>query len=217
MAAHANKLNTLGTQEDLFATSTSELAIDISFATAKRMALDEHSWVEIVPGWVSGSEVLFDRMMNVVPWAEHDRRMFDKVFREPRMTATYRSLDQVPPIGLLEATRALSDHYGLVYDSLWMNLCRQGQDGTSWHRDHPSCRRLECIVPVLTLGATRRFQMKPYRGGRSVILKPNSGDLVVMGGRSQQDWVHCVPKEPGFVGARISVNFQSSFQATRDP
>ncbi len=107
--------------------------------------------------------------------------------------------------------------YGVVYDSLWMNLYRHGQDSTSWHRDHPSCRQPECIVPVLTLGATRRFLIKPRKGGRSIAFKPGSGDLVVMGGRSQQDWVHCVPKDPGIAEARISVNFQSSAQARRDP
>jgi alkylated DNA repair dioxygenase AlkB len=208
---------TLAPQVDLFAANASEVAIDTSFSTAKRVALDAHSWVEVVPGWMSGAAILFDRMMSVVPWREHDRRMFDQVFREPRMTATYRALSEVPAIGLLEAVMALSEHYGVAYDSLWMNLYRDGRDGTSWHRDHHSCRRSECIVPVLTLGATRRFLIKPRNGGRSVAFRPGTGDLVVMGGRSQQDWVHSVSKEPGIAEARISVNFQSSFQATRDP
>ena len=76
--------------------------------------------------------------------------------------------------------------------------------------------RFECMVPVLTLGATRRFLIKPRNAGRSITFKPGSGDLIVMGGRSQQDWVHCVPKEPGMIEARISVNFQNSAQASRD-
>jgi hypothetical protein len=36
-----------------------------------------------------------------------------------------------------------------------------------------------------------------------------------MGGRCQDEWVHSVPKAPGTLGARISVNFQSSEQARR--
>jgi hypothetical protein len=39
--------------------------------------------------------------------------------------------------------------------------------------------------------------------------------LVVMGGRCQDEWVHAVPKAPGTPGARISVNFQSTEQAQR--
>jgi alkylated DNA repair dioxygenase AlkB len=101
-----------------------------------------------------------------------------------------------------------------VYDSLWLNFYRNGQDSTGWHRDRFSCRRPECIVPVLTLGAQRRFLIKPRAGGASIAFKPGSGDLVVMGGRSQEDWVHSVPKDPGITEPRISINFQSSVQAT---
>jgi alkylated DNA repair dioxygenase AlkB len=55
--------------------------------------------------------------------------------------------------------------------------------------------------------------MKPRAGGPSIAFKPNSGDLIVMGGRSQEDWLHSVPKEPGIAEQRISINFQSSVQA----
>jgi len=96
-----------------------------------------------------------------------------------------------------------------------LNLYRDGSDSTGWHRDRFSCRQPECIVPVLTLGVTRRFLIKPRQGGASVGFSPASGDLVVMGGRCQQDWVHGVPKTPGTREARISVNFQSSAQARR--
>ena len=165
---------------------------------------------------MSGASLLYEQMRGSVPWAEHDRRMFNKIFREPRMTATYRRLADVPEQSLLQVVRALSSHYGVVYDGLWMNLYRNGQDSTGWHRDHRSCRKQECIVPVLTLGTTRRFLIKPIKGGSSMAFKPSSGDLVVMGGRSQQDWVHCVPKEPDIAGARISVNFMSSAQGIPD-
>lgn len=216
MNALTHTLSPMHAQSDLFGGSDSRFSIDASFRTARRFALDDHSWIEIVPDWISGASQLYEQMRSSVPWLEHDRRMFNKVFREPRMTATYRNLGDVPEQGLLQIVRVLSSHYGVNYDGLWMNLYRNGQDSTGWHRDHPSCRKLECIVPVLTLGATRRFLIKPIKGGRSITFKPSSGDLVVMGGRSQQDWVHCVPKDPGIVDARISVNFMSSEQAVRD-
>jgi alkylated DNA repair dioxygenase AlkB len=205
----------LRSQEDLFSNETASIAFDTSFATAKRIALDARSWVEVVPGWMSGSRVLLERLATTVPWKQHDRRLFDQTFREPRMTAEYRSLRNVPEKALLDAVRALSQHYGVEYDSLWLNLYRDGEDSTGWHRDRFSCRRPECIVPVLTLGATRRFQIKPRDGGSSVTFRPGSGDLVVMGGRSQEDWVHGVPKEPGVAERRVSINFQSAVQARR--
>ncbi|RZS85325.1 alpha-ketoglutarate-dependent dioxygenase AlkB [Pigmentiphaga kullae] len=208
-------LDPMSTQSDLFERSA-RFSIDTSFGTARRFALDDHSWIEIVPGWMSGASLLYEQLRNGAPWREHERRMFNKVFLEPRMTASYRHLADVPQQDLLQAVRALSSHYGVAYDGLWMNLYRNGQDSTGWHRDHRSCRKLEYIVPVLTLGTTRRFLIRPNKGGSSMTFKPSSGDLVVMGGRSQQDWVHCVPKEPDIAGARISVNFMSSAQGVRD-
>jgi alkylated DNA repair dioxygenase AlkB len=205
----------LRAQEDLFSSDTRPLAVDKSFATAKRISIDAQSWVEVVPGWMSGSPILFERLSTAVPWRQHDRRIFEQTVREPRLTAEYKSLRNVPDTTLLEAVRALSQHYSVLYDSLWLNFYRDGQDSTGWHRDRFSCRRPECIVPVLTLGATRRFLVKPRNGGASIAFKPGSGDLIVMGGRSQEDWVHSVPKDPGVAEPRISVNFQSSVQARR--
>jgi alkylated DNA repair dioxygenase AlkB len=200
-------------QQDLFASAVSSVAVDTTFATARRIALDGGSWVEVVPGWMSGSRILLERLATSVPWQQHDRRLFEQTFREPRMTAEYRSLRNLPDQALTDAVSVLSQHYGVIYDSLWLNLYRDGRDSTGWHRDRFSCRRPECIVPVLTLGATRRFLIRPRSGGNSVAFKPGSGDLIVMGGRSQQDWVHGVPKDPGNAEPRISINFQSSMQA----
>jgi alkylated DNA repair dioxygenase AlkB len=200
------------TQADLFETSSTSVGVDVTFATARRTALDATSWIEVVPGWMSGSRALLDRLAGAVHFEQHDRRLFDQVFQEPRLTASYPDIADAPEESLREAARALSRHYGVTYDGLWLNFYRGGADSTGWHRDRHACRRAECIVPVLTLGATRRFLIKPRRGGKSIAFKPGSGDLVVMGGRCQEDWLHGVPKDPAVPGARISVNFQSSTQ-----
>jgi alkylated DNA repair dioxygenase AlkB len=200
-------------QGSLFASGT-DISADATFATAMRTPLDTHSWVEVVPAWLSGADSLFERLATAVPWKEHYRRLFDRTFLEPRLTAEYRAIRDAPePLPALAAV--LSKHYRVRYDGLWLNLYRDGRDSTGWHRDRFTCRKPECIVPVLTVGATRRFLVKPRHGGPSIAFSPRSGDLVVMGGRCQQDWVHGVPKTPGRREARISVNFQSSAQARR--
>jgi alkylated DNA repair dioxygenase AlkB len=65
---------------------------------------------------------------------------------------------------------------------------------------------------VLSLGAERRFLVRPVDGGASTVLRPVAGDLVVMGGRCQTDWRHCVPKQATPAGPRISVNFSAREQ-----
>ena len=198
---------------DLFV-ARGELGLDRAFTTAKRVALDPTSWLELVPAWLRGGDELLESLVEAVPWQQHHRKLFDQIFLEPRLTAQYQGLRDVPHRALRDAATALSDHYAVKYDNLWLNLYRNGRDSTGWHRDRFSCRRPECIVPVLTLGAARRFLLKPRAGGSSLAFEPHCGDLVVMGGRCQEDWVHCVPKDDAGIAVRVSVNFQSSVQAT---
>jgi alkylated DNA repair dioxygenase AlkB len=189
-------------------------AIDTTFKTVRRVRLDAHSWVEHVPAWFGPHEQLTSDLLRVADWKQHDRWMFNRMVREPRLTATYPMLRDAPLLTLHNIAAALSMHYGVPYDGLWLNQYRDHHDSTSWHVDWPSCKRDECIVPVLSLGATRRFLMKPRAGGRSISFEPHAGDLIVMGGRSQKDWLHSVPKQSKPAGLRLSVNFMSTIQAT---
>lgn len=197
-------------QIDLFAEPAATVATDFDFSTALRHRLDAQSWIDLVPAWLSAPEPLLDRLIKAVRWEQRNRRLFDQTFVEPRLTGEYPDLCDVPDPFLIEAAAALSAHYGLTYDGLWINFYRDGQDSTGWHRDFFSPRPAETIVPVLTLGATRRFLIKPKAGGKSVVFKPRAGDLVVMGGRAQEDWLHGVPKDPTVDGPRVSINFQCS-------
>jgi hypothetical protein len=85
-------------------------------------------------------------------------------------------------------------------------------------------RLFEAAVPQIdaSFASARRIQLdatswvEHVPGWLSTIFKPEGGDLIVMGGRCQSDWVHCVPKQAQPAGARVSVNFMSSLQARRE-
>jgi alkylated DNA repair dioxygenase AlkB len=139
--------------------------------------------------------------------------MYTRKVEEPRLTAEYPLLEAAPDPLLRAIGSALSRRYGVLYDSAWLNLYRDQRDSTAWHADRGRLER--CVVPVLSLGETRRFALRPKSGGASTVFVAEGGDLLVMGGFCQRDWVHCVPKETARAGLRISVNFGSSEQSTR--
>jgi alkylated DNA repair dioxygenase AlkB len=184
-----------------------EAAVDVDFSAAHRIELDATSWVEYIPGWLRGSDELFRELLESAPWEQRDRWMFTRRVIEPRLTAEYPELADVPHPTLHTVAAALAQHYGVDYQALWINLYRDNQDSTGWHGDVIGKTQPESTVPVLSLGATRRFLIRPTEGGPSITVQPASGDLVVMGGRSQRDWRHCVPKQASPAGPRISVNF----------
>jgi alkylated DNA repair dioxygenase AlkB len=140
-------------------------------------------------------------------------------------------------VSVLHEMRLLvSVRYGNVFDSFGCNLYRSGRDSVAWHRDrypgdrypgdrypgdrypgdrYPGDRypgdRMGSVedptIAVLTLGGTRPFQVRPRGGGRSLSFLPASGDLLVLGGRANHDWEHCVPKVHR-ADPRISVAFR---------
>ena len=172
----------------------------------RRIALDETSWLEHRRGWLTDTQELFDELMHAAEWEQRTRWMFDRRVTEPRLTAEYPDAAEAPR-SLQAIAERLSESYGTRYDKLWVNLYRTHRDSTSWHGDHIGKVQEQSIVPVLSLGATRRFLIRPRDGGASVSLQPADGDLVVMGGRAQIDWRHSVPKQAKAAGPRISINF----------
>jgi hypothetical protein len=82
-----------------------------------------------------------------------------------------------------------------------------------WHADRPANLQDQAVIPVLSLGATRRFLIRPEGGGPSTTIVAHGGDLVVMGGRCQKDYQHSVPKQKQPAGARLSLNFSTAVPA----
>jgi alkylated DNA repair dioxygenase AlkB len=183
-------------------------AHDFDFSHARHIALDSSSWIEHIPGWFSQPDALFVELIESAPWLQRDRWMYTRTVIEPRLTADYPDVNKVPQLALRDIVAALSEHYGVRYRSLWVNLYRDHHDSTAWHGDNIGRVQAESIVPVLTLGASRRFLIRPTEGGgRTWTFRPASGDLIVMGGRAQRDWRHAVPKESTPSAPRISINF----------
>ena len=181
---------------------------DDSFATLRRIQLDEHSWVDHAPGWLSGADELFAELLAGGEWRQRTRRMYEQVLPEPRLTAGW-DVDSVPALRRIAAL--LSPRYGVDFDRIWVNLYRDGSDSVAWHGDSNRKTQLEPVVATVSLGARRKFQLRPRGGGAVVLsLSPGAGDLVVMGGRCQHDWEHTVPKTAKPVGPRMSVTVRHS-------
>jgi len=198
----------LAWQSTLFGAESA--AVDHSFSTAERHELDAQSWIDVVPGWLSGADEVFAALVAHARWSQRDRVMWGNLVPEPRLSAGWREgrVPQLAPV-LVEARAALSDRYGVEFNSGGLNLYRDGRDSVAWHRDRIAKSIAHPLVGILTLGSTRRFLVRPYGGGRSLRFDPAPGDLMVTGGLMQRQWEHCVPKTAE-AGPRISVTFRHS-------
>ena len=198
----------LAVQASLF--GGDEPRVDERLRGLVRHDLDERSWLDHVPGWLTGDDTLFAELEATGPWRQRSRLMWDSVVEEPRLVAVYDDLGALPPV-LTQARLLLSSRYGVDLDSCLVNLYRDGRDSVAWHGDTVRARLPEAVVVTISLGARRAFRVRPRGGGATVLtLHPGAGDLVVMGGRTQHEWEHTVPKAARVAGPRMSVTMRHS-------
>ena len=195
-------------QQCLFAFE--EPRVDPSFHGATRTWLDPESWVEHVPGWLHGADLVFAELVAKLPWRQREVTMYDRRLPEPRLTAWWGEGSATPePLPVLaEARAALSREYQRPFDSIGCNLYRDGRDSVAWHADRERRALENPVVVILSTGAPRPFQMRPAGGGPSRTWLLGQGDLFVMGGACQHRWEHCVPKVAHADGPRLSIMFR---------
>jgi alkylated DNA repair dioxygenase AlkB len=116
---------------------------------------------------------------------------------------------------------ALSQRYQSALASITLAHYRDGRDSVAFHGDRLGRWMEDSIVATISVGAPRRFVMKPrelIKPRTSAARAPDAaqgnlafdlgwGDLFVMGGTCQRTWLHAVPKRT-HADPRISIMFR---------
>lgn len=185
---------------------------DAEFRETTREQLTAASWVELTRGWLRGADQLLADLVERLPLRQRRGvRMYDQVVDEPRLTAWWSESSGVPePLPILtEMRRVLADRYDEPFDSIGFNLYRDGHDSVAWHSDRHAKVVTNPVVAIVSLGEPRPFRMRRKGGGASSNWELGHGDLFVMGGASQHECDHTVPKVRTTTGPRMSVSFRS--------
>jgi alkylated DNA repair dioxygenase AlkB len=167
------------------------LAIDASFAAMERIHLGQGAWVDLARGWVAGHTELFASLESV-SWRSEERAMYERTVAVPRLIATAKDAPSLPIFDEMRA--ALDRRYGERFERLSFALYRDGRDSVAWHGDYVARRMPTATVATVSIGAPRRFLLRPTGGGPSRAFSLGWGDLLVMGGTCQRTWQHAIPK-----------------------
>ena len=178
-----------------------------------RHQLTAGAWVDVLPGWLHGSDAVFETLLGI-DWRAERRQMYDSVVDVPRLLRWYGGDEQLPHPALTEARAALNRHYadelGEEFRTAGMCLYRDGRDSVAWHGDTQGrSAGHDTMVAIVSFGSPRTLMLRPRAGGReSLRFALGHGDLIVMGGSCQRTWEHCIPKTTKPVGPRVSVQFR---------
>lgn len=145
-----------------------------------------------------GKEVLFPRLMAWYGDAATAYSFSGNIFHpEPWTTGLLQIRDRITPIS------------GQVFNSVLLNLYRNGNDSMGWHADDEPELGRHPVIASVNFGAARRFQLR-YKSEhqRKYELTLQHGSLLIMKGPLQEYWEHQVPKTTKISDGRINLTFR---------
>lgn len=186
-------------------------------APPDRTTLPPNSWVDVVPGFARDAAAELARVVEFAGWEQREVLRYDRYVPERRLGAGLRadSLDLLRQTDLLLRAR-----YGHQMSGVAAILYRDGDDFQGLHTDREMKWLDDTLIAILVLGARRPFVLRPRGVGvpvdrvpagkdpDDIVLTPGEGDLLVMGGACQREWLHGVPAAPSVRQPRVSLTWR---------
>lgn len=184
--------------------------------------VDEDGRAEVFPGFLGheDADTMFAELLRDVRWEQADLVVFGRRTTEPRMSVwcaddgvpyvysgTKRTAHPIPSV--LEPLRERIEEVTRArYNSVLINLYRDGNDRLGWHADNEECNGPEPTIASISLGAERRFDLRHRGTGRTERVLLPHGSLLVMSGTLQRHWLHQVPPMKRVTAPRINLTFR---------
>jgi alkylated DNA repair dioxygenase AlkB len=167
------------------------------------------------------ADATFQALRTGIDWQSEEIVLFGRSHVVPRLVAwhgdadaayTYSGTLHVPspwaPLlaRLRDRVEQLTAHR---YNSVLLNLYRGGRDGMGWHADDEPELGPEPAIASVSFGATRRFVLRHRRRrDQRLALDLGHGDVLLMAGTTQHQYLHSLPKTARPAGERINLTFR---------
>lgn len=163
-----------------------------------------------------------ERLRKEIEWEQHRIKIFGQWVDCPRLSAwygdpgamyRYSSLSLTPKAWtptLLEVRNQLAETIERPFNSVLLNLYRNGNDSMGWHSDDEWELGLNPVIASISLGDSRMMKFR-HRSDPEVskyALELSTGSLLIMAGTTQKFWQHEIPKTKKSVGERLNLTFR---------
>jgi alkylated DNA repair dioxygenase AlkB len=170
---------------------------------------------------VEAANYYYKVFLKNIPWQQDNVKVYGKTYAQPRLTSlhsntfetyTYSGLTLKPHImipellELLNQIQVVSNH---EYNSVLLNLYRDGADSNGWHADNEKELGKHPQIASFSLGASRFFHFKHRRiKEEKYKMELHHGSLLLMEGAMQKNWLHQIPKTKKPMQPRINLTFR---------
>ena len=166
------------------------------------------------------ADLLFKHFEETLPFHQGTITLFGKTHAIPRLEAffatenkTYsysgKTLETHPftpeLLALKSKIEAISQEQ---FNCVLVNLYRNGQDSNGWHADNEPELGKNPVIASLSLGATRRFDLRHNLTNEKISFDLTNGSLLLMKGEMQHFWKHQIVKTKKVNEGRINLTFR---------
>ncbi|MBZ9611122.1 alpha-ketoglutarate-dependent dioxygenase AlkB family protein [Rheinheimera maricola] len=172
--------------------------------------------------WLASDEALrlMQQLQQQLMWTQDSIVMFGKAVKIPRYQVwmgdahcSYRySGTTFSPQAWHPAVQAmaqqLSRFLNQPFNCVLLNLYADGQQYMGWHADNEPELGHDPAIASVSLGASRRFELKHRSAAWQLALDLTPGSLLLMSNGCQQHWLHRLPKQSKVDAARLNLTFR---------
>lgn len=164
------------------------------------------------------SDAYYNTLLNTTNWREADLTVYDKTHVIPRMVSWYEDKsnlgadlnapDWTPE--LLAIKNRVEAETSITFNSVLLNLYRNGKDGVGWHSDRTDNFGQNQVIASVSFGETRPFRLrhKTRKDIPMLEIPLTHGTLLLMAGTTQTHWEHHIPKTAKDILPRINLTFR---------
>ncbi len=165
--------------------------------------------------------LLFHELKEDLEWHQKSVKLFGKFIPEPRLVAWYGDEhcqyrysgvrnEPLPWRATLSQLRCLlEERLQAKFNCVLANYYRQGQDSMGLHSDDEPELGDKPLIASLSFGQNRFFRfVHKQKKEPSLKICLEHGSLLVMGGDTQKNWLHEVPKTKTLTKERINLTFR---------
>jgi len=168
------------------------------------------------------SDRLYTSLLTDTKWQQSDIVIYGKRHLSPRLIAWYGDTEQSYKFSgtkmepypwtkeLLFIKERIEGQTGIKFNSVLLNLYRNGQDSVGWHRDNERELGNNPVIGSVSFGETRPFQIRhKFRKEVEKLTIPlTHGSFLLMSGPMQHFWEHQIPKTAKEISQRINLTFR---------
>ena len=188
-------------------------------AVAVAIIDDAEGGIRYEPGVLDAltAERWLEQTLGNVAWSSQRRMMYEREVSVPRLLAGYRYGSDALPEPISAAFDLVQAHVGVQFNSVGLNLYRNGNDSVALHNDKTERLVRGAPIAILSLGQTRRMLIRAKTGGqRPMHLELEAGSLLVMSYACQFTHDHGIPKQHDEMGPRVSLAFRTIVESEAD-